>query len=30
VFGLPPRSAEDGGGTPLGVEGAKPPAFFSL
>jgi hypothetical protein len=28
VSGLPPRSADDGGGTPLGVEGAKPPAFF--
>jgi hypothetical protein len=22
-----PRSANDGGGTPLGVQGAKPPAF---
>jgi hypothetical protein len=28
VKGFPPRSADDGGGTPLGVEGAKPPAFF--
>jgi hypothetical protein len=27
VSGLPPRSASDGGGTKLGVEGAKPPAF---
>src|SRR5580698_4839351 len=27
--GLPPRSANAGGGTPSGVQGAEPPAFFA-